>query len=148
MTKKISVLLALLISLLSIMVIAVWTTTGESNSPIPIASLAITDYDELNEDGDKIKNIREFVNEDSLTYIVKYEIGPENADDNLLRAYADSSKVSVLIDIINSEVYVFFGNLAGLNAVTITIKDEKTNKSDEIILMFKMPGDIIVPDLD
>ena len=148
MTKKMSMLLALVISALSIMVIAVWTTTGESNNPIPIALVEIEDYDEINEDGDKIKDIRDIVNAENLTYIIKYRIEPDLADDNQLTAFSDTDRVTVMIDVLSQEVYVFFGLLDGLNSVTVTIKDEKTNRSDLIILMFKMPDEVIVPDLD
>ena len=148
MTKKMSMLLALVVSALSIMVIAVWTTTGESNNPIPINIVLIEDFDDLNDDGDKIKNIKDIVNEENLTYIIKYRIEPVLADDNQLTAFSDTDRVTVMIDVLSQEVYVFFGILDGLNSVTVTIKDEKTNKLDVIILMFKMPDEVIVPDLD
>ena len=148
MNKKLSMLIVIAASLLSIMIIAVWTTTGESSNPIPINSIEILGFDYLNDDGEKVKNIKELVNENNLTFNFNYLINPEIADDNNLKVYSDKESVSVMIDVLDSSVYVFFGTLSGINSVTITLKDEKTNKTDEIILIFKIPDDIEIPDFD
>lgn len=146
MTKKMSMLVAIVISLLSIMIIAVWTSSSENNNPIPINEISIIDYDYLNDDEDKIKNIKEIVNETNPYYAIKYLIGPKDANSDHLKTYTDNDKVSVMIDVLNNEVNVFFDILTGINSVRVTIIDQKTNKFDSIILLFKISGEIIVPD--
>lgn len=146
MTKKISMLLALIIGALSIMVIAVWTTTGESNNPIPISEVVILNYDALSEDGEKLLDISN-LNMEEPYLIIKYQINPSKADDTKLRVFADSENVHMLLDTFTFEIYITTATLSGLNTITITLKDDKTNKQDLIILMVKMPDEVEVPDL-
>ncbi|MFA6800941.1 MAG: hypothetical protein WCR19_02390 [Acholeplasmataceae bacterium] len=146
MNKKIVIFIAILISLVSIVFIAVWGTLPENNSQSIIESITISDYDETNEDGDKFKDILNIVTSDQNIYIIEYEFLPTDA---VYRITATSSRddVSLQVDEFNKKVYVYFDLSAIGKTVTIRIIDKGTQEYDEITLWFKSSGVIIVPDL-
>ncbi|MFA6801598.1 MAG: hypothetical protein WCR19_05780, partial [Acholeplasmataceae bacterium] len=133
MNKKIVIFIAILISLVSIVFIAVWGTLPESSSQSVIESLVINDYDETNEDGDKFKDILNIVTSDQNVYIIEYEFLPIDA---AYRITATSSRtdVSLQVDEVNQKVYAFFDLSAIGKTVTIRIIDKGTQEYDEITL--------------
>ena len=150
MNKKILILLALAFSALSIMLIAVWGTLPENTNRIPVETISFTEYDGVNEDGDKLKDVTGIVTENKLTYILNYTINPENAYATQVTVTSASSAVTLQIDPFTYEVSVYYDLtvISQKPTVTIRIMDQSTQSFDEITLIFKTPGTIIVPDFE
>lgn len=144
MTKKLMLLIILVISVLSVIVIAVWGTLPENSNQIQVESITFENY-ELNDSNDKIINVIDIVTTDSPYVTLTYDYGPDDAY-AIISASASSSDVTVLVDEIKQEVLVNFTTEDSIGKnVTITIRDTKTNKRDELTLIFKIP-DIIIDD--
>lgn len=142
MTKKLMLLIVLAVSVLSIIVIAVWGTLPESQNQQSITEIIINDYD-INDTGDKIINVIDIVTSDNPYYTLTYSYLPMEAafDFNVTASYEG---VTLLLDEINQEILVNFSSNEAIGQnVTIRITDQKTSNYDEITLIFKVP-DIIV----
>lgn len=138
MTKKTMLIIVLLISLISVVIIAVWGTLPESNNQIQVENITFNDY-ELNDDNDKILNIIDTVTSDSPYITLTYNYAPDNALSDIY-ATSSSSDVIVLVDQINKELLINFSTDSAIGQnVTITIIDRKTNEFDELTLIFKIP---------
>jgi len=146
MNKKMIVYLSILISLVSVILIAVWGTLPESTNASRIESLFIDEYDETNEDGDKFKDVAEIIDENNRVYIIHYEFTPSDAAYDIT-ASSSRDDVTIQIDDSNQNVYVYFDLSAVGKTVTIRIIDNETQKYDEITLWFKTPGVIVVPEI-
>ena len=142
MTKKLMLLIVLAVSVLSIIVIAVWGTLPESQNQQSITEIIINDYD-INDTGDKIINVIDIVTSDNPYYTLNYSYLPMEAafDFNVTSSYEG---VTLLLDEINQKILVNFSSNEAIGQnVTIRITDQKTSNYDEITLIFKVP-DIIV----
>jgi|LGVF01.2.fsa_nt_gb hypothetical protein len=150
MNKKILILLALVFSALSIMFIAVWGTLPENTNRIPVETIAFNDYDVVNEDGDKLKDVTGIVTENNYIYILDYTIFPGNAYADQITVTSASTAVTVQIDTSNYEISAYYDLtvISQKPTVTIRIMDQSTQNYDEITLIFKTPGTIIVPDFN
>lgn len=148
MSKKISFFLVLVFSVMSIMLIAVWGTLPENTNPIQVETIAIINYDEITDLGDKIKDVSDIVTEENSIYIIDYEITPTNAFTNIY-ATSSSTLVTIQVDDLTKKVFVYYDLEAIIKEVTITIKitDKITQVFDEITLIFKIDDVIIVPDI-
>lgn len=148
MSKKISFFLVLVFSVMSIMLIAVWGTLPENTNPIQVETIAIINYDEITDLGDKIKDVSEIVTEENSIYIIDYEITPTNAFTNIY-ATSSSTLITIQVDDLTKKVFVYYDLEAIIKEVTITIKitDKITQIFDEITLIFKIDDVIIVPDI-
>jgi len=144
MTKKLMLLIVLFVSVISVVLIAVWGTLPESGNAISVESISFNDY-ELNDSNDKIINVIGVVTIDDPYYTLSYSYLPEDATTNIV-ATSSSSDVTVLIDTISKEVLVNFSTEASVGQnVTIRITDTSTNNFDELTLIFKIP-DVVVGD--
>lgn len=142
MSKKIILLIVLGISVLSIIIISVWGTLPESINESSVTSISFEDYD-YNDDGDKVINLMEIINEEDTLYTLTYTYTPGDAATNIT-ASSSSSDVSVIVDEYRQEIVVSFDTVDAIGQnVTITIVDEKTNEADEITLIFKIDEVII-----
>ena len=138
MTKKLLLITIVFMSLLSVILIAVWGTLPENQNLPKVTSISFENY-ELNDDEDKIINVYDLVTSDTPYYTLSYLYGPNDA---LTDFYATSSSndVTVLLDTINQEILVNFNTLTSIGKnVTIRLIDRQTNQSDEITLIFKIP---------
>ncbi len=141
MTKKVILLIVLVVSVLSIIFIAVWGTLPENANQADVESIEFLNY-ELNNTNDKIINVKDIVTMDDPYYTLFYIYLPEDANAEL-SVTSSSDDVTVLLDSIKHEVLVNFGSEASIGQnVTIRITDHKTNIYDEITLIFKI-SDII-----
>lgn len=146
MTKKLMMLIVLAISVLSIIVIAVWGTLPESINQPQVTSISFLHY-ELTTDNSKIINIYGVVTEEDPYYTLSYTYEPDDAYADLI-ATSSSDAVTVFLDVISHEIFVTFSEDAfkpNSKNVTIRLTDHKTNKYDEITLIFRTP-DIIIED--
>lgn len=144
MSKKLILLVVLGISVLSIIVIAVWGTLPESSSDTSVTSLTFENY-ELNDEQDKIINLSQIVSLEEPSYTLEYTYAPDDAVANIIAA-SSSDDVTVLVYPLRNEVLVNFETESSIGQnVTITITDQKTNTHDEITLIFKIP-DVIIGD--
>jgi len=145
--KKIIVFLVLVLCALSIMAISVWGSLPESNDRPRVDSITITDYDLQNLDGDKIKSVKDIVTVENYIYALSYQIGPSDAE-YIIKASSDQEGITVRVDDMASKVYVIFDEDKINTTVTITIWDKNTQVTDEVILMFLAPSEIIIDDPD
>lgn len=147
MSKKIMIFIALVMSALSIMGIAVWGTLPENANQARVDHIVIEDFDETNDDGDKFKDVKGIVTLTNNQYEITYRIFPALADSNI-HASSNQTGISVQVDRDAQKVYVFFDSNKIGTTVTIKIWDANTQKSDELTLWFKNPHQVEVPDLD
>lgn len=148
MSKKVIVMIVTIFSILSIILIAVWGSLPENPSNIDATIIQISVYDELNNDGDKLKDITNFVTAQNNIYTINYTVEPGNALTNIT-ASSTSDLVSLQIDQENHLIYVIY-DLQAINSkatITIQIKDKNTQLFDEITLWYKNPDVIIVPEI-
>lgn len=138
MSKKIIIIITLAISFLSVILIAMYGTLPESGDKISLQQLTISNenYDLINEEGEKLKNVTKIITEDTLIYQIKYELTPVNATTNIT-AKSNINGVNVRVDEYSNSVYVTFDlNTLG-KTTTITITDNSSNRSDRLILWFE-----------
>lgn len=147
MNKKMNLLVTFILCILSIMGIAVWGTLPENHNPIRITEIVIDDFDQLNDDGDKFKDVMNIINLQNSIYSFTYTITPSEAFTDI-RATASRAGIRVQVDMSTQTVYVFFDLEHIGRTVTIQVRDQLTQRYDEITLWFKQPGEITVPDLD
>lgn len=148
MSKKVIVMIVTIFSILSIILIAVWGSLPENPSNIDATIIQISVYDELNNDGDKLKDITNIVTAQNNIYTINYTVEPGNALTNIT-ASSTSDLVSLQIDQDNHLIYVIY-DLQAINSkatITIQIKDKNTQLFDEITLWYKNPDIIIVPEI-
>lgn len=144
MSKKFMLLIVLAISVISIIGVAVWGTLPESQNQPSVTTIRFKDY-EINEANDKIINVLNIVTEEDHYYTLAYDYLPEDAAIDVT-VRSSSNEVTAKVDTIKQEVLVDFSTAASIGKnVTIRIVDKKTNKYDEITLIFKIP-DIIIGD--
>ncbi|MGD9910105.1 MAG: hypothetical protein AB7U79_05835 [Candidatus Izemoplasmatales bacterium] len=138
MTKKLLLIVVVVMSLLSVILIAVWGTLPESQN-LPRASYISLQNYEFNEDNEKIINVYGVVTNESPYYTLTYVFSPDNAlvDFNVT---SSSDDVTVLLDVINHEILVNFSTSSSIGkSVTIRLLDRLTNQYDEVTLIFKLP---------
>ncbi|MFA5526405.1 MAG: hypothetical protein WC992_06220, partial [Acholeplasmataceae bacterium] len=125
MNKKILIILVLMFSVLSIMLIAVWGTLPENTNRIQLEGLLIEDYDEVNDDGDKFKDVMDIINEQNHMMTISYVLQPENAY-VIITATASSDQVNLQVDTFEQKVYVIYdlNAIASKPTVTIRITDQ------------------------
>lgn len=148
MSKKVIVMIVTIFSILSIILIAVWGSLPENPSNIDATIIQISVYDELNNDGDKLKDITNIVTAQNNIYTINYTVEPGNAL-TIITASSTSDLVSLQIDQDNHLIYVIY-DLQAINSkatITIQIKDKNTQLFDEITLWYKNPDIIIVPEI-
>lgn len=142
MTKKLLIIIIIFMSLLSIVLIAVWGTLPENQNLPKITFISFEDY-ELNDEQDKIINVYDIVTTDIPYYNLTYVFGPHDA---LTDFYVTSSSTGVvaLLDTINQTILVNFNDLNAVGKnVTIRLIDRQTNHYDELTLIFKIPVIIV-----
>jgi hypothetical protein len=127
------------------MAIAVFGTLPEGGSSVPVHAILIPDYDEENMDGERFKDVTGIVTERHNVYEVEYVIEPAEAQGNI-QASSNNWGMQVQIDQQAQVVYVYYDTQAIGQTVTIKIWDDHTKNQTEIILWFKTPDDVIVPD--
>lgn len=148
MTKKSIILIIFISSILSIMMIAVWGTLPENTNLGPIETIEFTEFDTLNEDSEKVRDVKPFVTTTNPVYRLNYDLGPDESYSEL-SVTLSLSHINYQLDIYDKIIYIYYGleDIENEIVLTVTIKDSRTQKSDMIILWFKPPGVIIVPDL-
>jgi len=148
MTKNGIVFIILIASVISIMLIAVFGTLPEGTSDITIETIEFVDHDGLNEDGEKVKDVKGIITENETSIMIRYQYSPHEADGQIVITVSDPN-VSIQHDLFAKEIYLYYSAAAIQNelTVTVTIKDQRTSKQDMMILLFKTPDIIIVPDL-
>ncbi len=146
-TKKGIVFIIFLASIISIMIIAVWGTLPENTNLPPIDYLEFTDYDGLNEDLEKMKDLSEIVTETSSIYLLPYDLGPDESYSDLVVSLS-VSHLTHHIDTDGRIIYIYYGleDIQTKIILTVTITDRRTHKSDLINLWFKEDGVVIIPD--
>ena len=143
MTKKLLIITIIIMSLLSIVLIAVWGTLPENQNLPKVTSISFEHY-ELNDEQEKIINVYDIVTPEIPYYNLSYVYGPADA---LTEFYVTSSSdhVIALLDTINQTILVNFNALDAIGKnVTIRLIDQHTNQFDELTLIFKIP--IIIVD--
>ena len=148
MNKKISLILVLVFSLFSVMLIAVWGTLPENASNVEAENVVVSEYDEVNDDGDKFKNVTDIINDQNNIYVIEYIVLPENANVDIVASTASPGmSLQVLQD--ENKIYVIYDleSIAQKRTITIKITDKNSQNFDEITLWFKTPDVIIVPDI-
>lgn len=148
MNKMVVLFLTLILSVLSIMGIAVFGTAPESGSREPVRAILIDDYDDVNSAGDLFKDVRGVVDINNNLYTIHYTLDPIQAGANIRVSASPSSAVNVQIDPVEQTVYVFFNDPSREPMVTITLRDVRTENSVALTLWFKPSGHVDVPDLD
>jgi len=147
MTKKGIIFIIFIAVILSIMLIAVWGTLPENTNLPPLDYLEFSDWDDLNDDGEKRKEVSTIVTESSPVYSLPYEYGPEPSYSELSVSVSDPNIV-YHIDLDNKVIIIYY-NLEDIRQkiiLTVTITDNRTRKSDIINLWFKFDDIIIIPD--
>jgi len=138
MTKKLLLIVVVVMSLLSVILIAVWGTLPESQN-LPKASMISFQNYELNDDDEKLINVYGIVTNENPYYTLSYVFAPDNALVDFV-VTSSSDDVIVLLDVINQEILVNFSTSSSVGkSVTIRLVDKKTNQSDELTLIFKLP---------
>lgn len=132
-------------SVLSIMAIAVFGTLPEGGNVLSVETITIPDYDEENMAGERFKDVTGVVTERHNVYEVEYMIEPGEARSNI-QASSNNRGMNVQVDQQSRIVYVYYDTQAIGQTVTIRIWDDHTKNQAEIILWFKTPDDVIVPD--
>ena len=148
MNKMVVLFLAMILSVLSIMGIAVFGTAPESGSREPVRAILIDDFDDVNSAGDMFKDVSHVVDINNNLYTIHYTLDPVQAGADIRVSASPSSAVNVQIDPIEQIVYVFFNDPSRKPMVTITLRDVRTENSVALTLWFKPSGHVDVPDLD
>ncbi|MBI9010175.1 MAG: hypothetical protein JEZ05_09145 [Tenericutes bacterium] len=144
MSKKFMLLIVLAISVLSVIIIAVWGTLPESQNQSSLTALYFENY-EINDEGDKIINLLGIVDDEEPYYTLTYQFLPNDAYTDITVS-SSKNEVIALLDSIKQEILINFSTADSIgDNVTIRITDQKTNTYDEITLIFKVP-DIIIGD--
>ncbi|MFP4177338.1 MAG: hypothetical protein ACLFTZ_01090 [Acholeplasmataceae bacterium] len=145
MNRKLILFSVLTFSVLSIMAIAVFGTLPEGGSSAPVEAILIPDYDEENSSGERFKDVNGIVTERNNVYEVEYAVEPGEAEGDI-QASSNNGGMSVQVDQQAGLVYVYYDTQAIGQTVTIRIWDDQTKNQAEIILWFKTPGSVTVPD--
>lgn len=149
MSKKIIVFAVLIVSALSVMIISLLGTLPEAGNVITLERIAISDFDtevvDANGHKRKVKYIENYVTEKTPYYEFTYVLTPERASVTL-NALSSDERITAIIDPTNNKVRVSYDAPAVIAkvAVTITISDSDTQRSDAITLIFKSGGPIII----
>lgn len=144
MSKKFMLLIVFAISVVSIIIVAVWGTLPESQNLAPVTSISFENF-EINDENDKIINVMGIVTEEEPYYTLTYTYAPGEAAIDI-SVTSSSDEVTALVDSLKQEVLINFSTTSSIgHNVSIRVTDQKTNKYDEITLIFKVP-DIIVGD--
>lgn len=148
MNKKILILLATFVSLMSIMVISIWGTLPENNNLPPIDAIDILDYDELNSDNDKLIDVTNLVTETNNSHIIKFNVTPVLSNDSKLIVQLSEPLISYQLSVLNGEIYVYYDiiSIQLKKSLTVTIIDQNTQVSDSVTLWFKPSDVVIIPD--
>lgn len=148
MTKKGIIFIILIMSVISIMLIAVWGTLPENTNTAAIETLEITDFDGYNDDDEKVKDIKDIVTITNPVYLLEYSYGPSDAYAEIVITISDPD-IQFQHDSIAKQVYIYYtvSAIQSEAIITVTIKDQRTQKTDMITLWFQPPDVIIVPDL-
>ncbi len=147
MTKKGIIFIIFIAVILSVMIIAVWGTLPENTNLPPLDYLEFTDYDDITEEGEKRKEISNFVTESSPVYLLNYDFGPKESYSEL-QVSISVSDMTYQMDLDNKQIRIYYGleDIKQRIIVTVTISDKRTEKSDVISLWFKFDDIIIIPD--
>lgn len=147
MTKKGIIFIIFIAVILSVMIIAVWGTLPENTNLPPLDYLEFTDYDDITEEGEKRKEISDFVTESSPVYLLNYDFGPKESYSEL-QVSISVSDMTYQMDLDNKQIRIYYGleDIKQRIIVTVTISDKRTEKSDVISLWFKFDDIIIIPD--
>jgi hypothetical protein len=129
------------------MFIAVFGTLPEDSNNIRVKEIIIEDFDLINEDFDKFKNVNEIVTIQNNIYEIHYKILPINASFQI-RAISSNPNIRVQIDTLEQIAYVYFDTQQIGQTVTIRITDIDTQVFEEITLWFRKQGEVIIPDLE
>jgi|SRR5690606_37401028 len=148
MTKKGIIFIIFVASIISIMLIAVWGTLPENTNAAAIDYLEFIEYDGYNEDEEKVKDVKDIVSETSPNLLLKYNYGPDDAYAEIVISLTHSG-ITYQHDSISKEIYIYYtlDAIQKEEIIIVSIKDQRTQKQDMIILWFQPPGVIIVPDL-
>ena len=147
MTKKGIIFIIFIAVILSVMIIAVWGTLPENTNLPPLDYLEFTDYDDITEEGEKLKEISNFVTESSPVYLLNYDFAPKESYSEL-QVSISVSDMTYQMDLDNKQIRIYYGleDIKQRIIVTVTISDKRTEKSDVISLWFKFDDIIIIPD--
>jgi hypothetical protein len=147
MTKKGIIFIIFISVILSIMLIAVWGTKPENTNLPPLDYIEFSDWDDLNDKGEKRKEISALVTESSPVYSLAYEYEPEVSYSDLVVSISKSD-IIYQIDLDNKVILIYYNldDIRKKTILTVTISDKRTNKSDTINLWFKFDDIIIIPD--
>jgi len=147
MTKKGIIFIIFISIIISIMIIAVWGTLPENTNLPPIDYLNFSNYDDLNEAGEKRKEISKEVKDSSPVYELVFEYGPEDSYFELVVSLSNPD-ITYQIDLYNKLILIYYSleNIKQKTILTVTITDKRTQKTDIINLWFKFDDVIIIPD--
>jgi len=145
MNKKILIFIALILSAISILIIAVWGTLPEQTSQIPIETISFTNEEIEIVENRKMIDVSSVIDETNSVYVLTYEIFPSVAIATDLNVSTASDAATLQIDTFEFKVYVYYdiSFIEDKPFVTITLTDKRTQKSDEVTLIFSSPN--VVP---
>jgi len=145
MNKKILLFLVVAIAGLSIMAVSIWGTLAESQSLPSVATLEITGYDDINDFGDKIIFVKDIITKENYMYTIHYVVTPGDANVDGIKAMVDvEDGIEVFPSIADMAAVVVFGIDKIGQAVTVTIWDSKSMKTDSVTLLFSNESEVII----
>lgn len=146
MSKKNIIYIVIVASILSIMMIAVWGTLPENTNLPPIDYILFNEYDNLNDDGDKLIDVNGDITIQNPVYELKYELSPIESY-STLQVQLSLPSVDYQLDTQAKVIYLFYSleDIEKEKTLTVTVKDSRTQKVDMVTLWFKQPDVIIIP---
>lgn len=142
MNRKMMLFLVLALSVLSIMAVGIWGSLPDPSDSVTLTSIRFVDPRIDASTGTKVLYVQDIVTdfESNNQVTIPFSCLPGDANVSLV-VYTDETTVGAVL--FGDSVLVTFSERT---AVTITIRDKKSEKTDTLTLLFQPPGEIDVPD--
>lgn len=142
MNRKVMLFLVLALSVLSIMAVGIWGSLPDPSDAVTLTSISFVDPRIDSASGTKVLYVQDIVTdfETNNQIAIPFACLPGDANVNLV-VYTDETTVGAVI--LEDSVLVTFSHKT---AVTITIRDKRSEKTDTLTLLFQPPGEIEIPD--
>lgn len=135
MNKKIMLILAIVISLASIIFLAVWGTMPSDGRDRDVEEIIIVTEHKTEENGNKHIDVAKVVNEENAFFILEYDFNPHDAT---ARIKVNQVKNAIIeLDQENKKIKITF---IKFERITVTILDEISAKTVSVILWFDDEG--------